>query len=289
MNRASFVGLLLAAALILGLAVAVWPHTEHPDSPLGLREPGVIRIGYAIEAPYAYLRANGDVTGESPEVARRIVARLGIPHIEWRLAEFSELISDLEDGRIDVIAAGLFITPERAHRIAFSELTFHVREGLLVNPGNPHALHSYADAVHNRLVKIAVLSGSIEEAQLAALVRDPAQLTHVPDARTGRIAVETGAVQGFALSLPSLRWLALQHELGHTEIAAPFTQPDIPQGRIGYGAFAFRKDDTHLQAAWNAAQAGYVGSLEHRTLVSAFGFDDGELPGTVRTREVLAR
>lgn len=289
MNRVSFVGPLLAAALVLGLAVAIWPHPKHPDSPLGLRDPDVIRIGYAIEAPYAYLLANGDVTGESPEVARRIVARLGVPHIEWRLAEFSELISELEDGRIDVIAAGMFITPERAHRVAFSEPTFHVREGLLVNPGNPHALHSYAEAVHNRLVKIAVLSGSIEEAHLGALVRAPAQLTHVPDARTGRIAVEAGAVQGFALSLPSLRWLALQHELGHTEIATPFSQPGMLPGLAGYGAFAFRKDDTLLLAAWNDAQAGYIGTPDHRALIAAFGFDEGELPGAVRTREVLSQ
>ncbi|MBS0353418.1 MAG: transporter substrate-binding domain-containing protein [Proteobacteria bacterium] len=289
MNRASFVGLLLAAALVLGLAIAIWPRPAHPDSPFGLREPGVIRIGYAVEAPYAYLLASGDVTGESPEVARRIVARLGIPHIEWRLAEFSELIPELEDGRIDVIAAGMFITPERARRVSFSEPTFHVSEGLLVNPGNPHALHSYADAVHNSLVKIAVLSGSIEEAQLDALVRDPAQLTRVPDARTGRIAVETGAVQGFALSLPSLRWLALQRELGHTEIATPFSQPNMLPGLAGYGAFAFRKDDTRLLAAWNATQTGYIGSPEHRALIAALGFDDGELPGTVRTREVLSR
>lgn len=174
MNRASFVGLLLTAALSLGLAFTVWPRTEHPTSPLGLREPGVIRIGYAIEAPYAFLRADGEVTGESPEVARRVVARLGIPHIEWRLAEFSELISELEDGRIDVIAA-------------------------------------------------------------------------------------------------------------------PFAQPDTPPGRVGYGAFAFRKSDTHLHAAWSAAQAGYVGTPEHRALIAAFGFDEGELPGTVRTREILAR
>jgi polar amino acid transport system substrate-binding protein len=43
--------------------------------PLGLRESGAIRIGYAIEAPYTYLQADSKVIGDPPEVARRIVAR----------------------------------------------------------------------------------------------------------------------------------------------------------------------------------------------------------------------
>jgi hypothetical protein len=41
---------------------------------------------------------------------------------------------------MDVIAAGTVITPERAPR-RFLGAHFHVREGLLINPGNPHALH----------------------------------------------------------------------------------------------------------------------------------------------------
>jgi Bacterial extracellular solute-binding proteins, family 3 len=97
-----------------------------------LQQEGTIRIGYAVEAPYAFLKPGGEVTGESPKVAKQIVARPGIRRIEWRQSEFGSLISGLESGRFDVIAAGMFITPERAQRVSFSEPTFHVQQGLLV-------------------------------------------------------------------------------------------------------------------------------------------------------------
>lgn len=44
---------------------------------------GFVRIGYAVEVPYAYLKHGGEVTGESPMVARRIAAKLGTGRMEW--------------------------------------------------------------------------------------------------------------------------------------------------------------------------------------------------------------
>lgn len=287
MNRIRTLGLLLALGIMLGIAALHPTSTGDAATSLGLPKADTIRIGYAVEAPYAYIGAAGRVTGESPEVARRIVERLHIPHIEWRLAEFAELISELEDGRIDVIAAGMFITPARARRVVFSEPSFHVRQGLLVARGNPHALHAYADILKDRRLKLAVLSGSIEEAMLKDMGVGTSQLLSVPDAATGRAAVDTDAAQGLALSLPPLRWLMRQEGHARTEIATPFAPP--VSRHMGFGAFAFRKNDLRLQSAWNMAQAAYIGSAAHRELLAGFGFEAEELPGPVRTREVLAQ
>jgi polar amino acid transport system substrate-binding protein len=43
-----------------------------------LKKNNSIRIGYSTEAPFTYIKKNGEVTGESPEVAKRVVAQLGI-------------------------------------------------------------------------------------------------------------------------------------------------------------------------------------------------------------------
>lgn len=251
---------------------------------------GTIRVGYAVEAPFSFLGPDGQVTGESPEIARRIIARLGIPHIEWRVAEFSELISELEDGHIDVIAAGMFITAERARRVSFSEPTFHVRQGLLVATGNPYNLHAYSDVPAQDKVRIAVLSGTIEEDLLTRMGASERQLLRVPDAQTGRMALESGEAQGLALSLPTLRWLTAGDRHDGTALAEPFTQPAgnlLPQS--GYGAFAFRRGDTQLLSAWNAAQAGFINAPAHRALIARFGFTEDEMPGTTSTAGILAQ
>jgi len=253
-----------------------------------LRREGVIRIGYAVEAPYAFLSPQGRVTGEAPEVARAVVERLGIGRVEWRQAEFSRLLDELDEGRVDMLAAGMFITPERAARVLFSEPTFHVRQALLVPRGNPLDLHSYGQAAAKG-ARMAVLGGSVEERLLRELYASPERLIVVPDAVTGLVAVESGQADGLALSSPTVRWMSGQDQLGRTETAEPFEQEPGIADRLGFGAFVFRKSFPALRAACNAELARFIGSPEHRALVAPFGFTESELPGGVRTSQILER
>jgi polar amino acid transport system substrate-binding protein len=249
----------------------------------------VIRVGYAIEAPYAFVTTNGDVSGESPEVAKRIIAKLDIQNTEWHQMEFSALINSLRSGEIDVIAAGMFITPERARDVSFSEPTFHVQQSLLVLKGNPLGIHSYRQAMNLNNAKIAVISGAVEEKWLHLLGLSEQQVVTVPDALTGRVAVETGVTDGLALSSPTLHWMVLQQQLNKTEVAYPFEQTEINrQQHQGYGAFAFRKEDRQLLEAWNAQLKNFIGSAEHIELISQFGFGIAELPGKTSAQEVIA-
>lgn len=282
---------ILMAILVVGtLLSAVVMHLSGDDSFQRLRRAGSIRIGYAVEPPYAFLKPGGMVTGESPEVAKKIVRILGIPRIEWRQSEFDLLIDELESERIDVIAAGMFITIERASRVLFSEPTFHVLQGLLVIRGNPRHLHSYEQFLQLKDAKIAVLHGAVEATLLRWMGLPEPQIVFVPDVLTGRVAVESGIADGLALSSPTIQWMVLHDRLGKTEMARPFDQPGgLDWARWGFGAFVFRKGDRALQTAWNEAQKGFIGSHEHRDLVGKFGFDRAEAAGSVTTAEVLGR
>jgi len=249
-----------------------------------IRDTDSIRIGYAVEPPFALLNEGGVVGGESPEVARRIVARLGVHHVDWIQTDFDALIPGLESGRFDVIAAGMFITPQRARRVSFSEPTLHVRAGLLVTSGNPRHLTSYADAVADAAVKVAVIAGSVEEAALRAAGLPESRLASVPDALTGRVGVTSGAVAALALSSPSVHWMA-----AHDPTRA--TQPVLlsEAGTGGFGAFAFRRAETSLLSAWNVALKEFVGSEEHLRIIVPLGFDRSELPGSMTTAQVIGR
>ncbi|MBF0529399.1 MAG: ectoine/hydroxyectoine ABC transporter substrate-binding protein EhuB [Deltaproteobacteria bacterium] len=281
----------MALALVLSLSAAtIWYFFFHDRSLTRLQKKGTIRIGYAVEAPFAFFKPGGVLTGESPEVAKQIVARLGIPHIEWNQSEFGALISGLESGRFDLIAAGLFITPERAKRVTFSEPTFHVRQGLLVLKNNPHHLNSYQQAAALPKIKIAVIFGAVEEMLLRRIGLPDSRLVLVPDALAGRTAVESNLADGLALSSPTIQWMASRDQLGKTEMAAPFEQPESALiSRLGYGAFAFRKEDRELQSAWNSELKTFIGSPEHLKLIAEFGFTAEDLPGTVTTSEVLSQ
>lgn len=263
--RLAFLGV---AALAILVAIAYSRHTRD-DSLSRLREAGVVRIGYAVEPPYAFLTPSGQITGEAPEIAKHVVAALAIPHIEWRQTEFSQLISELEDGRIDVIAAGMFVTEQRARRVRFSHPTLRVRPGLLVARGNPKGIHTLRQAVSEGDARFTALAGSVEEDLLRRLGVKGPRLLAVPDALTGLKAVESGLADALLLSEPTVAWMANGDALGHTERAdAGETSGNDAYGQV---AFAFRHGDEALARAWDEVLAGYLGSGKHRALLASLG------------------
>lgn len=283
--------MLTAIALLLVVAGLALRWNSSTDGSLErARKAGLLRIGYAVEAPYAFITPQGEVTGQSPELAQRIAARLGIPNVEWRLVEFGELISELRLGRIDVIAAGMFITRERAKLVSFSEPIFRAQPGLLVARGNPHGLHSYTDILAQQRVRVAVLSGAVEGEALRQAGLDEDRLVVVPDAQTGSVAVQTGLADALALTAPTINWMVLRQPSPKTEVASPFSQPGGDFDKCqGYGAFVFRKQDEELQEAWNREQSAYFATDEYRRLMESFGFGPDDMPGNATLKDVLSR
>ncbi len=271
--------------IIIGFAYLL----SYDSSLAKIRKDGTIRIGYAIEAPYSYLTEKGEVTGESPEIAQYVAKKMGIKNIQWKLMEFGSLIPELEAGKIDVIAAGLFITNARARQVSFSIPTFHVRQSLLVYKGNPRNITSFAEAIRSTDIKIAVISGAIEEKLLRDAGFIDERLVVVPDAMTGRTAVESHVADALALSSPTIKWMAFQEQSDNTEVVDDQDAASYKNGWMGYGAFAFRKSDRKLKQAWDAVLKDFINSDNHLKMVSPFGFTRAEMPGRIRIEEILYR
>lgn len=250
--------LLLLVALALGLH-----HWWSRDTSLQrVRSSGVLRIGYAVEPPYAWVGTDGQVVGESPDSARHIARRLGVPHVDWVQVGFGELIPGLLERRFDVAAAGLFVTAARQRQVRFSAPTVRVLPGLLVRHGNPLQLHSYR-GLQQSPARVAVVEGSVEQQRLLPAIG--LRLLAVPDAATGRAALAGGRVDALALSQPTLLWMTRDLP-GAFEVVADTGAPGDAV------AFAFHPDAAALQAAWDAAQVGWVGSEAQRRLVAPLGF-----------------
>jgi polar amino acid transport system substrate-binding protein len=282
-------------AMLVGLGVAgtaaafyVWRRPAPDDSLARIQRAGVLRAGYSVEAPYALVRADGSVTGESPETALRIAARLKIPRVEWIQAPFAQQIARLDRGTVDMLACGLFVTPERARQVRFSDPTVKVRAGLLVRRGNPAGLQGYAQAAQAPGARIAVVTGTVEVDRLRRFGLPPARTVPVPDAQAGVSAVALGEADALALSLPAVRWTASRRPADFEAIA---DEPAPGQGapREDWVAFAFRPADTELHAAWNRAQAGWIGGPEHFATVVPFGFSAEDLAEGQPLDAVLGR
>lgn len=282
----------LAAVL---LAVWLWPRPGELGAGPGaggdtlerIRSAGVVRVGFANEAPYAYVDTRtGRLTGEAPELARLIFRQLGVPEIEGVLTEFGSLIPALKAGRFDVIAAGMYITPQRCKEIRFSDPTYAVGEAFMVRAGNPLDLHGYEDLRDTSGATIGVVSGAIQLQYARAVGIPDERIVIFPGAPSAVDGVAAGRASAYAATALTINDL-LSRTSAPLERAMPFEDLVI-DGEVmkGYGAFGFRKQDAAFREAFNAVLSTTIGTPVHAELVEPFGFTRDMLPGQVTAAEL---
>jgi polar amino acid transport system substrate-binding protein len=256
-----------------------------------IKRTGVVRVGFANEAPYAYVESeSGDLTGEAPVVARRVFRQLGVGQLEGVLTEFGSLIPGLKANRFDIIAAGMYITPERALEILFSEPTYCISEAFIVASGNPQSLHSYEDVANHESARLGVVAGTVERGYARSVGVPDERVVVLPDAPSALEAVRTERIDAYAGTSLTVQYLLDRADDARLERAVPFSDPLIDGQTVrGCGAFGIRLEDTDLQEAVNQALAAFLGTPEHLELVKPFGFTAAELPGEVRTADLIGK
>ena len=240
-----------------------------------IKAQGYIRIGFANEAPFGYATPDGKLTGEAPEVAKAVLAKMGITEIDGVLTEFGSLIPGLKAGRFDIIAAGMFINPKRCEEISFSEPSYGIGQAFLVPVGNPKGLTDYGSIAANPDAKLAVMSGAVEADYAKSSGVPEGQLVILPDQSSLLAAVQAGRADAAALTALSIADMASKGE--GVESAKPFGEVAGISVK-GHGGFGFRKEDSDLQEAFNAELTAFLGTPEHIALVEQFGFGADYLP-----------
>nr|WP_312854673.1 ectoine/hydroxyectoine ABC transporter substrate-binding protein EhuB [Pallidibacillus pasinlerensis] len=251
------------------------------------RAEGKIVVGFSGEVPYAYLDEDGNLTGESVEVARAIFKKLGIEEMEGKLVKFDSLIPGLQNGSFDVITAGMYITPDRCLSVDFAEPDYTIGEALAVQPGNPKDIHSYEDIAANEDITIAVMNGAIEIDYLKAVGVKDSQIEIVQDIPASIAAVESGRADATTMTGPTLENALKTANTDKIEIVEDFEQPVIDGESVrGYGAAAFRIGDDEIREAFNEELQKMKESGELLEIISEFGFTENEIPYDVTAAEL---
>jgi polar amino acid transport system substrate-binding protein len=248
-----------------------------------ITEEGTVRVGFANERPYAF-REGGDLVGEAPAVHGHIFEQLGVETLEPNLFEFGSLIQALNSERVDVVTAGMFITPERCEQAAFSNPEYVATTALLVPEGNPENLSDYASVVDSG-VTLAVMNGAVESQQATASGIPDGQLQIVADQQAGLDAVKSGRADAFALTSISLR--ALAESDNDVEVAEAFIPVIDGEEQIGAGAAVFRQGDDELREAFNEELRKILEDGTWLELVEPYGFTEAEKPDPELTAEQL--
>lgn len=266
----------LATALCLAASMAA---AQSETALQRAQREGYIRIGFPNQIPYAFANEKGQLTGADAEVARLVIARMGIKEMDGVLTEFAGLIPGLKAKRFDIVLA-MFINPQRCAQVAFSEPIYRIGQGIVVKKGNPLAIRSWDDIVKNDKIKIATMAGAVQTSYLKKLSVADARVISLPDGPSALTAVSTGRADVFLISnLSARRMLQTAGESSGLELVADAPDPiiDGKAGR-GYDGFAFRPEDQDLRSAWDKALAEVKATPQFLAAMEPFGFSKDNLP-----------
>ncbi|QYR23942.1 ectoine/hydroxyectoine ABC transporter substrate-binding protein EhuB [Paenibacillus sp. sptzw28] len=251
------------------------------------KKQGFITVGFANENPYAYKGADGKLTGEAVEIARVILQRLGINEMRGELTEFTSLIAGLQAKRFDLITAGMFINPDRCQAVLFANPEYSIGEAIAVKKGNPLKLNSYKSIADNDKAKVAVMAGAVEIGYLKASGVPEERMVVVPDQDGAVSALQSGRADVMTMTGPALQSRLDTAKDGNLERVMDFEQPVVDGKDVrGFGATAFRPEDTAFQQAFNAELQKMKESGELLTILKKFGFTEQELPGDATAEQL---
>ena len=229
-------------------------------------------FAYLQEPPFCFRDSNGAVRGCDVELAQVLLAMAGGNAFQPVEAEFAQLLRGLVDGRW-MMTTGLFVTDERRSHVDFSRPIWALHDGLLVRAANPRGIAGYGSLA---LDGSGVLGVIVEQVQHATALRlgvpaDRIRLFGTQDEAAE--AVANGHVDAYASVAAAHRGYLVNRP------DAPLAVIDVPieEAPTAYGAFAFGKDSRGLRDAIDEALGSYLGSPEHRALMSRYGFTAAEV------------
>jgi polar amino acid transport system substrate-binding protein len=203
---------------------------------------GTLRVGVTLFAPWAARAAGGDLVGFEVEIARQLAADMGV-EAQIFPYDVDRLVPALESGEIDIIAAGLTITPERALHVNFSAPYAESGIGLATHVENTASVTDVA-ALDSETFTIAAVEDSVG-AELARRLWPRARVRVFPTIEAASGALLAGEVHGYVEDEPVPTFLALENP----------GVIDVPTGRpllASPAGFAVNKGDPDFLAFLNA-------------------------------------
>jgi polar amino acid transport system substrate-binding protein len=257
----------MTVALALGLGVAGVSAMPGIAAELEeLQEQGFARIAIANEPPWTMVTTGGEVSGAAPDLARAVLNRMGVEEVVASVSEYGAMIPGVQARRFDMVAAGLFIKPERCEAVLFSEPDLCDAESFMILAGNPMGLQSFADVASSG-ARIGVVGGGTEEKLAIEAGVDRANIVVVPDPQSGANLLQDGRIDVYALPVLSISDLLQKADDPSLAMFAP-----VENTPIFCAGVAFRKQDGALRDAYDVALAEMKASGEFAAIIEPYGY-----------------
>jgi polar amino acid transport system substrate-binding protein len=225
------------AALILP-AAAVWADDALED----ILERGSLKVGVSLFVPWTMRSESGNLFGSEIDVADKLAADMGVKP-DYRVYDWDDIIPALEKGEIDVIIAGMAITPGRALRVNFSRPSSESGVSIATNTEMTRNVRGL-DQLNSQDIVIATV-GETLAADLAATLFDNADLRLFKTAEEAEAAVLDDIAHAYVAAPVETNYLALRNP---GKVDLPLSKPLL----TSTAAFAVRRGEQELLNFLNA-------------------------------------
>jgi polar amino acid transport system substrate-binding protein len=277
-KRSFLTGMALVAVLVAG---AVTAHAQTLLEKAKAGDP--IRIGFANEVPWAYPGEDNKPLGFVNAIALGILNKMGITNIEPVVTEWGGLIPGLKANRFDVITGGMYILQSRCENVNFSDPIGVFGDAFIVAAGNPKGIETYQDIKDKGAVLATGAGFNIVEVAKKEGIPE-SNIMQVPGPTEILAAVKSGRADAGGVTFFTAQNLAKESD-GAVDVTDP---SKLPEWTLNWVGIAFRPSDKDFLAAFNKAEADYLGSDDMMAAVAEYGYTKAQLPGDVTTEYACA-
>lgn len=98
-----------------------------------IKKRGVLIVGSSNDAPFSYIDTKTkEYTGIDAEIIKEIAKRLGIEKVEMKTVKFENLLIELNNKTIDIVADAMYIKDERKKVADFTNVWYQDGDALIV-------------------------------------------------------------------------------------------------------------------------------------------------------------
>lgn len=184
---------LLTTLSVFLLAVILVPVARSADTVEEVRKKGVLVVGVKDAfPPFGYVdRTKGEIVGIDVDLAAAIARKLGVP-LKVIPVTSPERVPSLLDGKVDLLAAAMSKTPDRAKLVDFSLTYFTTRQRVLAKMGSIVTVKDLEGK------KIGIIEGSTAEGYFKTEV-PTAVVTAFGDYKYAIDALRKGAIDAVSM------------------------------------------------------------------------------------------
>lgn len=196
----------LIAALML-IALAFSSVAQANDFATAM-ERGTLRIGVSLFTPWTLEDEAGALRGFEIDVGRQLATDMGLD-AEFRVYAWDQIIEALLAGEIDLVAAGMAVTPARALRVEFSDPYSASGVTLLAHTANTQSVKQLVDLDQAEFT-IATVGDTLGDS-VAEQVFTTAERRVFATSADAEKALLAGEVDAYVVSAPEARFLVFEH------------------------------------------------------------------------------